>query len=142
MPDWKSEQPPEIAVLLLIADDDRDGAQTLAELLRLLLPPPVEIVLAFDGEEALASATGSRIPHAVIMDIEMPAMDGVNAAIGIRRKLNGGAPTLIAVTGHMAMITLPRVRNAFDHALVKPVKLDELLALLHPLALAARRQAP
>ena len=130
---------------LLIADDDRDGAETLAELLRLLVAPPIEIVLAFDGEEALAVTTGSTSPpDAVIMDIEMPRMDGVNAAIGIRSALGRGAPTLIAVSGYAGITKLAGVSRAFDHVLTKPVKVDELLQLLgfvaqRKAAAAARR---
>ena len=116
---------------LLIADDDRDAAETLAEVLRLFVVPPIEIVLAFDGQEALAATTGSkRLPDAVIMDIEMPRMNGVNAAIGIRRALGSGAPTLIAVTGYVGIAKLAGASSAFDHVLTKPVKVEELLWLL------------
>ena len=116
---------------LLIADDDRDAAQTLAALLRLLVAPPIEIVLAFDGEEALAATTGSApLPDAVIMDIEMPRLNGVNAAFGITRALGSSAPTLIAVTGYVGISKLAGASSAFDHVLTKPVKVDELLRLL------------
>jgi CheY-like chemotaxis protein len=118
-------------VRLLIADDDRDAAETLAEMLRLFVAPPIEIVLAFDGQEALAATTGSKpLPDAVIMDIEMPRMNGVNAAIGIRSALGSGAPTLIAVTGYVGIAKLAGASTAFDHVLTKPVRVDELLRLL------------
>ena len=56
-------------VLLVIADDDRDSVETLAQLLRSLVAPPVEVVMVFDGQEALAAATGSTPPpDAVILD--------------------------------------------------------------------------
>jgi CheY-like chemotaxis protein len=117
-------------MLLLIADDDRDAAETLAELLQLLVPPPIEILLAFDGKEALAAATTCNPPpDAVILDIEMPHMDGANAAVGIRAAL-GTAPTIIAVTGHVGMTRLAEASGAFDHTLVKPANVDELLRLL------------
>jgi CheY-like chemotaxis protein len=90
-------------VPLLIADDDRDAAETLAELLRTLVAPPVEIMLAFDGKDALTAATGNTpLPDAVIMDIQMPQMNGVNAAIAIRRALGSRAPALIAFSGTWA----------------------------------------
>jgi two-component system response regulator MprA len=118
-------------VLLVIADDDRDSAETLAQLLRLLLPPPVDIVLAFDGKGALAAVTnGAPRPDAVILDIEMPRMDGVNAALAIRNALGSETPTLIAVSGHVDVTRLARVNSAFDHALPKPVQVNELLRLL------------
>jgi two-component system response regulator MprA len=116
-------------VLLLIADDDREGAETLAELIRLLVPPPLEIVLAFDGKEALIAATGLRTPDVVLMDIEMPRMNGVDAAMRIRSALGSGAPILIAVTGHVGMSKIVAVRDTFDHALLKPVSVDELVRL-------------
>jgi len=119
-------------VLLLIADDERDSAETLAQLLRLLIAPPVDIVLAFDGLEALAAATrGTPRPDAVILDIEMPQMDGVNAAMAIRNALGSETPTLIAVSGHWDMARLARVNSAFDHALPQPVQVHDLVRLLN-----------
>jgi CheY-like chemotaxis protein len=120
---------------LLIADDHRDAAETLAELLRLVLPPPVEIVLAFDGREALdAATTGQGPPDALITDIEMPRMNGINAAIAIRSALGGRAPKLIiAMTGHGDKGEVAAASGAFDHVLLKPVDMDELLRLLRPL---------
>lgn len=118
-------------MLLLIADDDRDAAETLAELLQLLVPPPIEILLAFDGKQALAAATTSNpTPDVVIIDIEMPQIDGVNAALGIRTALGSGAPIIIAVTGHVGMTQLAGASGAFDHTLLKPASVDELLRLL------------
>lgn len=115
---------------LVIADDDRDAAETLAELLRLLIDPPVAIVLAFDGQEALAAATGACKPDAVIMDIQMPRMDGVKAAIGIRSALGSEAPTLIAITGYVDITKRQGVRGVFDHVLTKPANVDEIVRLL------------
>jgi two-component system sensor histidine kinase/response regulator len=119
-------------VLLVIADDDRDSAETLAQLLRLLVSPPADVVLATDGQEAVTAATNrTPPPDAVILDLEMPRMDGLTAAIGIRRALGTMAPTLIALTGHAGMTNLPSRSTVFDHALLKPVKVDELLGLLN-----------
>jgi len=121
-------------VRLIIADDDRDAAETLAELLRLLVARPIEIVLAFDGKEALAATTSrAPLPDAVIMDIQMPRMDGLNAAIEIRSALGSSAPTLIAMTGHLGIPKVAGVSGAFDHVLLKPVNVDKLLRLLRSL---------
>ena len=120
-------------MLVLIADDDCDSAETLAELLRVVVAPPLELRLAFDGEEALAAATSSTpLPDAVIMDIEMPRMDGVNAAMAIRTALGSEAPPLIALTGHVGLAKNAQLNSAFDHVLLKPVNVDDLLLLLGP----------
>jgi two-component system response regulator MprA len=118
-------------VLVVIADDDQDTAETLAMLLRLRVAPTPDIVLVVDGQEALTAATNFTCPpDAVIMDLEMPRMDGLSAAIGIRRALGAGAPMLIAVTGHKGMTELARGSTPFDHTLLKPLKIDELVGLL------------
>jgi CheY-like chemotaxis protein len=127
-------QPKGERVILVIADDDRDAAETLAQLLRLRVSPSPDIVLAADGQEALTAAIGSTPPpDAVIMDIEMTGMDGLKAATAIRRALGTRAPTLIAATGHVGMTRLAPGSTAFDHALLKPIKVDELLQLLQSL---------
>jgi CheY-like chemotaxis protein len=120
-----------IYVLLLIADDNSESANDLAELLRLLLPPPLEIVLAYDGQEAVEAATaGGAPPDAVLLDIEMPPMNGIDAAIAIRRSLPKATTALIAMTGHSGRSILASARNAFDHVLLKPLDVQELLPLL------------
>jgi CheY-like chemotaxis protein len=96
-------------------------------------------VLAADGQEALKATLGcTPPPAAVIMGLEMPRMDGLNAAIGIRRALGSKAPRLIAVTGHVAMTRLAPGSTAFDHALLKPVKVDKLINLLRSFSLLLR----
>jgi CheY-like chemotaxis protein len=90
-------------MLLILADDDRESVVVLAELLRYLLPPPIDIVLALDGEQAVAAATRVPRPDVLILDIEMPRMNGLDAAIQIRTALGNPAPLLIAATGHVGM---------------------------------------
>jgi CheY-like chemotaxis protein len=69
----------------------------------------------------------------VILDIEMPQMDGINAAIRIRSALGSGVPLLIALTGHTGMTKLAASSTAFDHVLLKPVDVDALHRLLRRL---------
>ena len=129
---------------LLIVDDDREAAETLAELLRLLVPPPVEVLLAYDGMEALATATtSSPRPDAVILDIEMPRLDGVGAATRIRTALGSHTPLLIAVSGYTSVAKVAGVHRAFDHTLLKPVKVAEIIRLLRtPTEIASDRFTP
>ncbi|MDY0746904.1 response regulator [Paucibacter sp. R3-3] len=118
---------------LLIADDDRETAESLAELLELFLAP-LQVVLAFDGVQALEAATaGGSAFDAILTDIEMPRMDGINAALRIKSSLGRATPVLIALTGHVGISKLGAITDAFDHVLVKPVKIDELVHLLRAL---------
>ena len=120
-------------VNVLIADDDRETAETLAELLALYLDP-LQVVLAFDGAQALEAAlAGNHAFDAILTDIEMPKMDGINVAIRVRSKLGPATPVLIALTGHVGIAKLQAITDAFDHVLVKPVKIDELVRLLRGL---------
>ena len=70
---------------VLVADDDVDAAQALASLLPYLSRRPMVVIVAFDGEQAAQMATGPAKPHVVVMDIDMPVMDGFEAASAIRR---------------------------------------------------------
>ena len=63
-------------IRVLLVDDDRDVADSTAELLRVL---DYEVLVVYGGEEALGVA-GRYRPDVVILDINMPGMDGLQAA--------------------------------------------------------------
>jgi CheY-like chemotaxis protein len=122
------EIPADLRVLLV--DDDKDAALLLAGLLPLLTARPLSVNVAFDGYEALQVATGTVQPHVVVLDIEMPIMDGIEAAIAIRKTLGEAAPLLIAVSGHVQRVEVASRGPVFDHAFCKPVDADELIRLM------------
>jgi PAS domain S-box-containing protein len=114
---------------ILIADDNRDGAETLAMLLD---APGREIHLAHSGPEALQVAAAQR-PQVVILDIGMPGMDGYQVAHAIRNEAWGIHMILIALTGWGQEDDKRRAERAgFDHHLTKPVDPAVLEALLGP----------
>src|SRR5262245_39531061 len=80
---------------VLIVEDNRDGAETLAMLLGI---HGHTVRIAGDGEEALAQA-GASPPHVVILDIGLPRMDGLELARKLRDLLNSHS-LLIAVSGY------------------------------------------
>ena len=113
---------------ILIADDNRDSAESLGMLLEL---SGHEVYLAHDGRSALELAAAKR-PAVALLDIGMPGMDGYEVAASIRREPWGSKMTLIAITG-WGQEDNKRAAHAagFDHHLTKPMDsavLDSLLA--------------
>ena len=114
---------------ILIADDTKDLADMLAELLADALEPAPETVVAYDGAQALALAL-ERTPEVAVLDIDMPKLSGIEAAKAMRLRLQERRPVLIAVTGNASRDKSSGMRDAFDHVLGKPVDMDLLLALV------------
>ena len=112
---------------VLIADDARDGADSLAVILSM---KGHEAHTAYDGEEAIAAAAQLR-PEVVILDIRMPKRNGFEACRWIREQPWGRAMVLIALSGWGTEDDRRRTEEAgFDHHLVKPVAPDVLFALI------------
>jgi CheY-like chemotaxis protein/two-component sensor histidine kinase len=116
---------------ILVVDDNRDAAESLAEMLEIM---GHEVRAAHDGEAAGVAVAEFR-PEVVLMDLGMPKVDGYEAARRIRAEPWGNEPFLVALTGWGADEDRRRTQEAgFDRHLVKPVTLDaltELLATMH-----------
>jgi signal transduction histidine kinase len=115
---------------ILVVDDNRDAAETLAAMLRL---EGNEVDTAFDGAGAV-SASAQFQPDIILMDLGMPKLDGYEAARAIRRDTQGADVVLIAITGWGGEADRQMSHEAgFDRHLVKPVVPTELLAMLSSL---------
>jgi signal transduction histidine kinase len=112
---------------VLLADDNRDAADSLAVLLRAM---GHEVRVAYDGEEALQA--GPKFgPDAVILDIGMPRINGYEVASRARESAWGRGAKLIALTGWGQQRDKTLAAQAgFDHHLTKPVDAAALEALL------------
>jgi DNA-binding response OmpR family regulator len=112
---------------VLVVDDNRDAADSLAMMLAL---SGHEVTTAHDGEGALQHRDAFD-PDVVLLDIGMPGMNGYEVARRWREA--GGMRTLIvALTGWGQEDDKRRALEAgFDHHLTKPVDPDSLLAVLH-----------
>jgi two-component system CheB/CheR fusion protein len=112
---------------VLVVDDDRDAAETLALLLR---AAGHEARTAPDGPSALAEARAYR-PEAVLLDIDLPGMDGYEVARRLRAEPARGGLLVVAVTGFGQEADRRRaVEAGFDHHVVKPVNPAALQKLL------------
>jgi len=112
---------------ILVVDDNRDAAESLAVLLQLR---GNETRIASDGAEAL-DAVGSFRPDLVLLDIGLPSLNGYEVARRIRSLPFGQAMLLVAVTGWGQPDDRRRSEAAgFDVHVVKPLDPGALDALL------------
>lgn len=112
---------------VLVVDDNVHSAQGLA---RLLNRVGKETTVAHDGAQALSIAE-KWAPHAVVLDIGLPGMDGYEVARRIRDFQGCRNALIIALTGYGQEEDRQRSHDAgFDHHLVKPVGIAELRDLL------------
>jgi signal transduction histidine kinase/CheY-like chemotaxis protein len=112
---------------ILVVDDNRDSAQTLARLLEII---GHEARTAHDGGEAVATA-GAYHPEVIMLDIGLPVMNGYEVARTIRRHPWGTDIVIVALTGWGQMEDRKRSKEAgIDHHLVKPVEPQALIDLL------------
>ena len=129
-----SDEPGVQAARVLVVDDNRDAADSLAEILRLL---GYRVRTAYDGRSALEAAVQDK-PGAVFLDIAMPEMDGPAVLRALRALPGGKAMFATAVTGYGVedeRADRPDLA-AFDAHLLKPVALADLQQLLANVRLA------
>src|SRR6185503_10472505 len=115
-------------VRVLVVDDNATNRHILGELLTSWRMDPTLVdgaagaLAALDGAQRLA-----RPFHLVLLDAQMPGVDGYALARSIQRRREGVAPTLILLTS-AGLQDSARVRRSGIHtALVKPVKQSDLL---------------
>ena len=119
------------ALRVLVADDDSDTVLTL------------ETVLRHEGHEVRSVYSGSAVldaakqfqPHAVLLDISMPDLNGYDVASSLRTLDDGHKVLLIGISG-IYKKDADRVLaglSGFDHFLVKPYLASEVLELLETL---------
>jgi two-component system, sensor histidine kinase len=112
---------------VLVADDSRDAANTLAILLRQW---GHEVRVAYDGSAALAAARQFQ-PQVALLDIQMPKLNGGDVALELRRQAGCDGIMVIATSATDPDDSrLARYDGAFDAYLGKPYDLDQLEELL------------
>jgi PAS domain S-box-containing protein len=117
----------EAPVAVLLVEDNRDAAESLAMLLEL----HGHRVRAVGDAWAALEAASAEPPDVALVDIGLPGMDGYELARRLRASGGPPVPLLVALTGYGLERDKERAAAAgFDAHLVKPVDLDELRRLL------------
>jgi PAS domain S-box-containing protein len=121
-PSFASEHP----IAILVIDDVEPAREFMQAALGAL---GYEATLAASAEEAFRLAE-ARFFDLVLVDIQMPGIDGWDAARGLRARL-GPEPFLVALTANALANDAPLLRTVgFDAFVQKPLRIRELLALL------------
>jgi PAS domain S-box-containing protein len=120
---------------ILVVDDNRDAAASLATLLQIT---GHEVFTAHDGPTALEEIERLR-PDAVLLDIGLPRVNGYEVSRRVRENSWSGAIALIALTGWgQEEDRRKSSESGFDGHLVKPVEYATLIATLDSLVTARK----
>ncbi|BCA53383.1 hypothetical protein W02_05230 [Nitrospira sp. KM1] len=116
------------ALRILVADDNEINQLVACKFLQKL---GYQVDVVGNGEEAVESVTRSHY-DAVLMDAEMPRLNGYEAATAIRLKENGiSRLPIVAMTGHASQEDALKCRQSgMDDVLIKPVTLPALRVML------------
>ena len=118
---------PSLRLNVLVVDDNRDAADSLAGLL-LLCGAAVRV--CYGGEDA-ARAAGEFRPDVGLFDVNMPGIDGCELARRVRSAAGDRPLLLVAVTGVSDYAAMCRTAAAgFNLHLTKPADPRELVATL------------
>jgi len=121
---------------LLLADDEAPARARLRELLREVRPDAELTGEAANGQTALALAREHR-PDVALLDIRMPGMDGIRAALAMQELET--PPAVIFVTAFDEHALAAFEANAIDY-LLKPVRATRLRTALDKAAVFTRSQ--
>jgi CheY-like chemotaxis protein len=116
---------------VLVVDDCRDTADSLAQLLTLW---GYDAEACYGGAEAL-EVTNTYRPDVVVLDLAMPGMDGLQVVVALREMPGMADATIIGLTGYSGEACQMSARAAgFDHCMVKPAESRVLRELLGGIA--------
>jgi CheY-like chemotaxis protein len=123
---------------VLVVDDNRDAAESLAQVLELL---GATVTVRYDGPAAI-EAFSSTDASVILLDIGLPGMSGYEVARAIRARYPERRPFIIAVTGWGQEGDRRAAAEAgVDHHLVKPADIKQLQELLDSVAQTANGAA-
>jgi len=122
---------PEVPARILVVDDDEAAAHSLGRMLR---QEGYDVRVAVSGQAGLQESESSP-PDAIILDLRMPAMDGLEFLRRLRRKENQRGTPVAVVTGDYFLdeTMLAELQQLRATLRFKPLWLDDLAGLARDL---------
>lgn len=109
---------------ILIAEDNELNRELLVTVLN---ANGYETLIASNGEEAV-KISQTELPELILMDIQMPRLDGFDALALLKQQEQTANIPVIAVTGNAMPHDLEKIeKTGFNSTINKPYKIDELL---------------
>ena len=113
--------------LILVVEDQEDNRQIVRDL---LTTTDYEVTEAENGEEALAAVAKER-PDLILMDIQLPGMDGLQATAHLKADATTRMIPVVALTALAMKGDEERIRSAgCDGYIAKPMRYQEFLAAI------------
>ena len=114
--------------LTIVYADDDDLVRNV--LTQALVEEGIDVYACANGLEALA-ACKEIDPDAVVLDLNMPDLDGLETARALRRNATTSHLRLVALTGRGTLLLRSKAAHAgFDEFLVKPIPVAQLVSAL------------
>jgi two-component system response regulator HydG len=118
---------------ILIVDDDRDHAESIADV---LATRQCEVDLAFSGEDGVAKFRETPF-EIVFMDVKLPGIDGVEAFFQCR-KIRPQAKIMLMTGYSLEQLVARALGDGALGVLRKPFAMDEILDMLQGTTTSAR----
>ena len=118
---------------MLLAEDHKGTAEQLRDLLQ----PHFEVVALVEDGRALVSAVERLLPDVIVADISMPMLDGIEAAVLIRRRDPEARIVLVTVHEERILVTRGLASGALGYVL-KDSAGDELVPAIHAALIGER----
>lgn len=115
-----------MTTLLLVEDNELNRDMQVRRLER----KGFEVLIAMDGQQGVEVAT-AKLPDLILMDLNLPVMDGWEATRQLKRAPETRGIPIIALTAHATSGDRERAMEAgCDEYVTKPVDMAELLAMI------------
>ena len=113
-----------MAYKLLVVDDDKEIVETLS---KRLIQEGYEVVVAFDGEEALVKVKETN-PDVILLDLMLPKLNGFDVLKEIREKYKDKWRPIIIISAKTELELLKKCYSLeADHYLTKPCTIQKVL---------------